>query len=36
VNIRYLREVGAEVKTEGQSLVVTASFPVPSIPIGRH
>lgn len=36
VNVRYLREVGAEVKTQGQSLVVTASFPVPSISIGRH
>lgn len=30
VNIRYLWETGARVKTEGQTLVVTATFPVPS------
>ena len=29
VNIRYFWETGARVKTEGQSLVVTATFPVP-------
>jgi hypothetical protein len=33
VNIRYLWETGARVKTEGQSLVVTATFPVPSVRI---
>ncbi len=31
VNIRYLWETGAKVKTQGQSLVVTATFPVPSV-----
>jgi hypothetical protein len=31
VNVRYLWETGARVKTEGQSLVVTATFPVPSV-----
>ena len=31
VNIRYLWETGARVKTEGQTLVVTATFPVPSV-----
>ena len=31
VNIRYLWEAGARLKTEGQSLVVTATFPVPSV-----
>jgi hypothetical protein len=31
VNIRYLWETGARVKTQGQSLVVTATFPVPSV-----
>ncbi len=30
VNIRYFWETGARVKTEGQTLVVTATFPVPS------
>ena len=33
LNIRYLWETGARVKTEGQSLVMTATFPVPSIRI---
>jgi hypothetical protein len=33
VNVRYLWETGARVKTEGQSLVITATFPVPSIKI---
>jgi hypothetical protein len=28
VNVRYLWETGARIKTEGQSLVVTATFPV--------
>jgi hypothetical protein len=31
VNIRYLWETGARSKTEGQSLVVTATFPIPSV-----
>ena len=31
VNIRYFWETGARVKTEGQTLVVTATFPVPSV-----
>ncbi len=31
VNIRYLWESGAQLKTEGQTLVVTATFPVPSV-----
>jgi hypothetical protein len=31
VNIRYLWETGARVKTEGQTLTVTATFPVPSV-----
>ena len=31
VNIRYLWEAGAELKTEGQTLVVNATFPVPSV-----
>ena len=30
VNLRYLWETGAQLKTEGQTLVVTATFPVPS------
>lgn len=30
VNIRYVWETGARVKTQGQSLVITAMFPVPS------
>jgi len=33
VNARYLWETGARVKTEGQTLTVTATFPVPSIKI---
>jgi hypothetical protein len=36
VNVRYLWETGARVKTEGQSLVVTVTLPVPSIPIGSR
>jgi hypothetical protein len=31
VNIRYLWETGARVKTQGQTLVVIATFPVPSV-----
>jgi hypothetical protein len=31
VNIRYFWETGAQVKTEGQTLVVTATFPIPSV-----
>jgi hypothetical protein len=31
VNIRYFWETGAQLKTEGQTLVVTATFPVPSV-----
>jgi hypothetical protein len=31
VNLRYLWETGARVKTQGQSLLVTATFPVPSV-----
>jgi hypothetical protein len=30
VNVRYFWETGARVKTQGQSLVITAMFPVPS------
>ena len=33
VNVRYFWEAGAQLKTQGQSLVVTAAFPVPSIKI---
>ena len=35
VNIRYLWEASARVKTQGQSLVVTAMFPIPSIKITK-
>ena len=31
VNVRYLWETGAKTKTEGQTLVVTATFPIPSV-----
>jgi hypothetical protein len=31
VNIRYLWETGARVKTQGNTLAVTATFPVPSV-----
>ena len=31
LNIRYLWETGARVKTEGETLVITATFPVPSV-----
>jgi len=33
VNARYLWETGARIKSEGQTLTVTATFPVPSIKI---
>lgn len=36
VNVRYLWEAGARLKTQGQSLLVTATFPVPSIPLGSR
>ena len=35
VNIRYLMEMGARVKTQGDSLVITATFPVPSVKITK-
>jgi hypothetical protein len=31
VNIRYLWESGARLKTEGQTLAITATFPIPSV-----
>jgi hypothetical protein len=31
VNIRYMWETGAQLKTQGQTLVVNATFPVPSV-----
>jgi hypothetical protein len=31
VDIRYLWETGARSKTQGQTLLVTATFPVPSV-----
>lgn len=34
VNVRYLWEMGARVKTQGQSLLVTTTFPVGGIKIG--
>jgi hypothetical protein len=33
VNVRYLWETGARIKTEGPSFLLTATFPVPSIKI---
>jgi hypothetical protein len=33
VNVRYLWESGVKTKTQGQSLVITATFPVPSVKI---
>ena len=33
VNLRYFWETGAELKTQGQTLVVTATFPIPSVKI---
>ena len=35
VNVRYLWEGGARVKTQGQSLVITSTIPVGGIKIGR-
>ncbi len=31
VNARYLWETGARTHTQGQTLVVTATFPIPSV-----
>ena len=31
VNIRYLWETGARVKTQGDTLAITATFPLPSV-----
>ena len=31
VNVRYFWETGARVKTQGQTLAVTATFPIPSV-----
>jgi hypothetical protein len=31
VNVRYLWETGARVKTQGETLAVTATFPIPSV-----
>jgi len=31
VNVRYLWEAGAKTKTQGNTLVVTATFPIPSV-----
>ena len=36
VNVRYFWEAGAQLKTQGHSLVVTATFPVPSIKIAPN
>ena len=33
LNVRYFWETGARVKTEGDSLVITTTFPVPSVKI---
>ena len=33
VNVRYLWEFGARTWTEGQALMITATFPIPSIPL---
>ena len=33
VNVRYLWEMGARIKTEGPSLLITTTFPVPSVNI---
>lgn len=33
INVRYFWELGVRSKTDGQSLVVTATFPIPSISI---
>jgi hypothetical protein len=31
VNIRYLWETGARVKSQGDTLVITATLPIPSV-----
>ena len=31
LNVRYLWEMAARTRTEGQSLAITATFPVPSV-----
>ncbi len=31
LNVRYFWEMGARTKTQGQSLVITATFPIPSV-----
>ena len=31
VNVRYFWEMGARTKTQGQTLVITATFPIPSV-----
>jgi hypothetical protein len=33
VDVRYFWEIGVETKTQGQSLLLTATFPVPSVRI---
>jgi hypothetical protein len=35
VNVRYMWETGAQLKTQGQTLMVTTTFPVGGIPIAR-
>jgi hypothetical protein len=32
-NVRYMWQTGARLKTEGQSLIATATFPIPSVRI---
>ena len=33
VNVRYVWESGARMKTQGNTLLVTATFPIPSVPV---
>jgi hypothetical protein len=33
VNIRYFWESGARMKTQGNNLLVTATFPIPSVTV---
>ena len=33
VNVRYIWEAGARVKTQGNALILTTTFPIPSVPI---
>jgi hypothetical protein len=35
VNVRYMMEMGARVKTQGDSLIVTTTFPIPSVKITK-